>query len=218
MSENNKSYRIRTEINSSSPFYLNVNLNQDYKNFEILSLNLGSESLYKMFTSEYGCVVGRVLANDALGIPNAKISVFIPTEESDDIDPILRSLYPYETTLDKNDEHIRYNTLPDEIINECHQSVGTFPNKRLVLDDNNVLEIFDKYYKYTTVSNASGDYMLYGVPVGQHAIHVDIDLSDIGLLSQKPRDFFYKGYNKNIRKITKNQPHVEVGFDFPVLV
>ena len=146
MSENNKSYRIRTEINSESPFYLNLNLNQDYKNFEILSLNLDSESLYKMFTAQYGCVVGRVLANDALGIPNAKISVFVPTKESDDIDPVLKALYPYETTLDKNNENIRYNTLPDEIVHECHQSVGTFPNKRLVLDDNNVIEIFDKYY------------------------------------------------------------------------
>ena len=196
MSENNKSYRIRTEINSASPFYINVNLNQDYKNFEILSLNLDSESLYKMFTSEYGCVVGRVLANDSLGIPNAKISVFIPTKESNDIDPILYSLYPYTSTLDKNEDSIRYNTLPDEIVNECHQSVGTFPNKRLVLDDNNILEIFDKYYKYTTVTNSSGDYMIYGVPVGEQTIHVDIDLSDIGELSQRPVDMMYKGYDK----------------------
>ena len=149
MSDSNKSYRIRTDINSESPFYLNVNLNQDYKNFEILSLNLDSESLYKMYTSEYGCIVGRVLANDALGVPNAKISVFIPTKESDDIDPVLRALYPYESTFDKNEDKIRYNTLPDEIVNACHQSVGTFPNKRLVLDDNNILEIFDKYYKYS---------------------------------------------------------------------
>ena len=196
MSENNKSYRIRTEINSESPFCLNINLNQDYKNFEILSLNLDSESLYKMFTSEYGCVVGRVLANDALGIPNAKVSIFIPTKESKDIDPILYSLYPYETTLDKNDENIRYNTLPDEIVNECHQAVGTFPNKRLVLDDNNVLEIFDKYYKYSTVTNNSGDYMIYGVPVGEQTVHVDIDLSDIGELSQRPIDMMYKGYDR----------------------
>ena len=196
MSEDNKSYRIRTEINSESPFYLNVNLNQDYKNFEILSLNLDSESLYKMFTSEYGCIVGRVLANDSLGIPNAKVSIFIPTKESDDIDPILRSLYPYESVLDKNDEHIRYNTLPDEIVNECHQSVGTFPNKRLVLDDNNILEIFDKYYRYSTVTNNSGDYMIYGVPVGEQTVHVDIDLSDIGELSQRPIDMMYKGYDR----------------------
>lgn len=196
MSENNKSYRIRTEINSESPFYINVNLNQDYKNFEILSLNLDSESLYKMFTSEYGCIVGRVLANDSLGIPNAKISVFIPTSESNDIDPILYSLYPYTSTLDKNEESIRYNTLPDEIVNSCHQAVGTFPNKRLVLDDNNMLEIFDKYYKYTTITNESGDYMIYGVPVGEQTVHVDIDLSDIGELSQRPIDMMYKGYDK----------------------
>ncbi len=196
MSENNKSYRIRTEINSESPFCLNINLNQDYKNFEILSLNLDSESLYKMFTSEYGCVVGRVLANDALGIPNAKVSIFIPTKESNDIDPILYSLYPYESALDKNDENIRYNTLPDEIVNDCHQAVGTFPNKRLVLDDNNMLEIFDKYYKYSTVTNNSGDYMIYGVPVGEQTVHVDIDLSDIGELSQRPIDMMYKGYDR----------------------
>ena len=195
MSDNNKSYRIRTDINSESPFYLNVNLNQDYKNFEILSLNLDSESLYKMYTSEYGCIVGRVLANDALGVPNAKISVFIPTKESDDIDPVLRALYPYESTFDKNEDKIRYNTLPDEIVNACHQSVGTFPNKRLVLDDNNILEIFDKYYKYSTVSNESGDYMIFGVPVGDCTVHVDIDLSDIGDLSQRPIDMMYKGYD-----------------------
>ena len=85
-----------------------------------------------------------------------------------------------------------YNTLPDENVTECHQAVGTFPNKRL---DNNILEIFDKYYKYTTVSNASGDYMIYG-PVGEHTIHVDIDLSDIGELSQRPIDMMYKGYDK----------------------
>lgn len=196
MAENNKSYRIRTNVNPTSTFYLNVNLNQDYKNLEILSLSLDSNSLYKMYTSEYGCVVGRVLANDAMGIPNAKISVFIPTQETDEVNPILRSLYPYETILDKNEEHIRYNTLPDENVTECHQAVGTFPNKRLVLDDNNVLEIFDKYYKYTTVSNASGDYMIYGLPVGEHTIHVDIDLSDIGELSQRPIDMMYKGYDK----------------------
>lgn len=195
MSDSNKSYRIRTDINSESPFYLNVNLNQDYKNFEILSLNLDSESLYKMYTSEYGCIVGRVLANDALGVPNAKISVFIPTKESDDIDPVLRTLYPYESTFDKNEDKIRYNTLPDEIVNACHQSVGTFPNKRLVLDDNNILEIFDKYYKYSTVSNESGDYMIFGVPVGDCTVHVDIDLSDIGDLSQRPIDMMYKGYD-----------------------
>ena len=41
-----------------------------------------------------------------------------------------------------------------------------------------------KYYKYTTRTNEAGDYMIFGVPVGSQTIHVDIDLSDIGILSQ----------------------------------
>ena len=195
MSESNKSYRIRTTVGADN--YVNVNLDQDYENFEILSLNIETENAYKMHTSNYGCIVGRVLANGAYGVPNAKISVFIPTEESNEIDPVLSALYPYESVLDKNSDSIRYNTLPDEKVNSCHQVVGTFPNKRLVLDDNNVLEIYDKYYKYSAVSNEAGDYMIFGVPTGEHTVHVDIDLSDIGDLSQTPIDMMYKGYDKN---------------------
>jgi len=195
MSEGNKTYRIRTNVGSDS--YVNVMLDQDYENFEILSLNIDRENAYKMHTSNYGCIAGRVLANGAYGIPNAKISVFVPTKESEEIDPVLAALYPYESTLDKNNDHIRYNTLPDEKTGICHQAVGTFPNKRLVLDDNNVLEIYDKYYKYSAVSNESGDYMIFGVPTGEHIVHVDLDLSDIGDLSQTPRDMIFKGYNVN---------------------
>lgn len=197
MSENNKTYRIRTKVGSDSDKYVNVMLEQDYENFEILSLKIDRENAYKIHTSNYGCIAGRVLANGAYGIPNAKISVFIPTEESNEIDPILAGLYPYQNTFDKNSDNIRYNTLPDEKNAACKQAVGTFPNKRLVLDDNNVLEIYDKYYKFSAISNESGDYMIFGVPTGEHIVHVDIDLSDIGDLSQTPRDMIFKGYDVN---------------------
>ena len=195
MSENNKTYRINTTVGSDK--YVNVMLEQDYENFEILSLKIDRENAYKMHTSNYGCIAGRVLANGAYGIPNAKISVFIPTKESDEIDPVLAALYPYQYTYEKNSDNVRYNTLPDEKNSTCHQVVGTFPNKRLVLDDNNILEIYDKYYKYSAVSNESGDYMIFGVPTGEQTVHVDIDLSDIGDLSQTPRDMIFKGYDIN---------------------
>jgi hypothetical protein len=39
--------------------------------------------------------------------------------------------------------------------------------------------------------------MIFGVPTGSQRLHVDIDLSDIGMLSQRPRDMVYKGYNIN---------------------
>ena len=163
MSNSNKTYRINTKVGVDNNSNINLNLNvlQKYDILEILSLKIGTENVYKTHTSGYGCVVGRVLANGGVGVPNAKISIFIEVNENTSVDEVLYNLYPYKTTRDNNSEHIRYNLLPDEKVSDCHQIIGTFPNKRLVLDDKNVLEIFDKYYKFTTVTNESGDYMIF---------------------------------------------------------
>lgn len=148
-------------------------------------------------TSKTGVVIGRVLANGGFGIPNAKVSIFIPVTDEDYQDSTLRSIYPYKTPQSKNSDGIRYNLLPDSSADACYQVIGNFPNKRLVLDDGLILEAYDKYYRLTTVTNASGDFMLYGVPTGSQKLHVDIDLSDIGVLSQRPIDLIYKGANIN---------------------
>lgn len=190
---NNTSYRIRTNVGKDK--VLNIKLDQNYDFLEILSLKLSQANVYKLHTSKYGLIVGRVLANGGFGIPNAKISVFIQVSDTDINDPILSSLYPYNTTSSKDNEGIRYNLLPDSKVSDCYQVIGTFPNKRLVLDNDNVLEIYDNYYKYTTRTNEAGDYMIFGVPTGNQTVHVDLDLSDIGILSQRPRDLIYKGYN-----------------------
>lgn len=195
MSEN-KAYRIRTKI-GEEPGIINLKIDQSYDLFEILSLKLTQEDAYKLYTSSYGVIVGRVLANKGFGIPNAKVSVFIEVTDEDYVNNEKNYLYPYFSTSSVNNDGIRYNLLPDEPINDCYQNVGTFPNKRLVLDNDTILEIYDKYWKYTSVTNEAGDYMIFGVPTGQQQIHVDIDLSDIGALSQRPRDMVYKGYNIN---------------------
>lgn len=195
MSEINKTFRIRTDIGeklSSDYITLNANLVQDYDTFDILSVKINSVDTYKLHNANYGVVVGRVLANNGFGIPNAKLSIFIAAD-SDDGEK-LRELYPFSSTVAKDRNGVRYNLLPNEKVNDCHQVVGTFPNKRYALDNDVVLEVFDKYYKYTTRTNNAGDYLIMGVPVGAHTLHMDLDLSDCGVLSQKPRDFVYKGY------------------------
>lgn len=192
MSENNKSYRIRTEVGKDKSLY--VKLDQKFDVLEILSLKLRQEGLYKLHTSDYGVIVGRVLANNGFGIPNAKVSVFIQISDDDIRRNEILGLYSYNTTRDKDADGIRYNLLPDAPVNECHKVVGTFPSKTMVLDNDIVLEVYDKYFKFTTKTNDSGDYMIFGVPTGNQTVHVDLDLSDIGLLSQRPRDFVYKGY------------------------
>lgn len=189
--ENN--YRIHTNIINDT--VLNVNLKQDFDNLEVLSLKLRQEDAYKLHSSSYGVIIGRVLANDAFGIPNAKVSVFIEKEDNEDNE--IESIYPYKAVSTRDSSGRRYNLLPDSSDDSCYRIVGTFPQKRLVLDEGTELEIYEKYWKYTTVTNESGDYMIFGVPEGSQNLHLDIDLSDIGMLSQKPRDFIYKGYNIN---------------------
>lgn len=186
-----KSYRIHTNIISDT--MLQVNMKQDFDFLEVLSLKLRQKDAYRIHSSNYGVVVGRVLANDAFGVPNAKVSVFIEKGDGDTTD--MEALYPYSKVTTKDKEGRRYNLLPDYSDDDCYRIVGTLPNKRLMLDDDVQLEVFDKYYKFTTVTNNAGDYMLFGIPADTVQIHVDIDLSDIGILSQKPRDFLYKGYN-----------------------
>lgn len=192
MSENNKSYRIKTEVGRDKSVYFK--LDQKFDILEILSLKLRQDGLYRLHTSDYGVIVGRVLANNGFGIPNAKVSVFIQISDDDIRRNEILGLYSFNTTRDKNADGIRYNLLPDTPVNECHKVVGTFPSKTMVLDNDIVLEVFDTYYKYTTKTNESGDYMIFGVPTGNQTVHVDLDLSDIGILSQRPRDFVYKGY------------------------
>ena len=195
MSEINKTYRIKTDIGTKlKDDYITVdaNLVQDYDTFDILSVKITSSDTYKLHNANYGVVVGRVLANNGFGVPNAKLSIFIGSD-GEDGDKI-RELYPFTSTASKDKNGVRYNLLPNEKVNDCHQVVGTFPSKRFALDNDVVLEVFDKYYKYTTRTNHAGDYLIMGVPVGTHTIHMDLDLSDCGILSQRPRDFVYKGY------------------------
>lgn len=188
-----KSYRIKANVGKDQ--FLNVNLKRDVDTYEVLSLKLSQESIYKLQASNYGVIVGRVLANDAFGVPNAKVSVFIPIKDKDKLRSDIKELYPYGFVNSYNNKNIRFNTLPDYSVADCHKPVGSFPSKRKVLDEDVVIEVYDKYYKYTTITNNAGDYMIFGVPVGEQIIHVDIDLSDIGVLSQRPTDFIYKGYS-----------------------
>ena len=195
MIEANKSYRISTITGQTKAenIVIQTSLLQDIDSIDILSVSLKSIDAYRKHNANYGVVVGRVIANNGFGIPNAKISIFIEADSADD--DIMNYVYPFNSSFAKDENGVRYNLLPDNYVSDCHQVVGTFPNKRFMLDNDVLLEVFDKYYKFTAVTNRSGDYLICGVPVGNHTIHMDLDISDCGILSQRPRDFVYKGYN-----------------------
>ena len=187
-----RNIRIRTEPNGGDN-HVKIQLNQDFDFLEILSLKINQEDVYRSFYSDYGVVVGRVIMNSGVGVPNARISIFIPLTDEDAENTELVSIYPYSDISITNSDGIRYNTLPNDTKRECHTPVGTFPTKREVVDNEKILEVYSKYYKYTTTTNDAGDFMLFGVPVGNHMLNVDVDLSDIGIFSQRPYDFIEQG-------------------------
>ena len=186
-----KSYRIRTQVGVDK--YINVELDQDFEFLEILSLKLLSEDVYTRFCSDYGVIVGRVLVNNGFGVPNARVSVFIPLETEDQLNPIIAELYPYQNLSDRNEEGYRYNLLPKDPAYIGHQATGTFPTRADALMDQSYIEVYDKYYRFSVKTNESGDFMIFGVPLGDQTVVMDVDLSDIGCFSLSPQDLIQQG-------------------------
>ena len=96
------SYRIRTTPGVDKS--IKVLIDQEFEYIEILSLKILQEQIYTRQCSDYGVVVGRVSINNGFGIPNARISVFIPILPVDESNPIISSIYPYKSPNDKNDD------------------------------------------------------------------------------------------------------------------
>ena len=181
-----KSYRIRTKLGADQN--INVTVEQDFDFLEILSLKLRQEDVYSRFCADYGVVVGRVVANSGFGIPNATVSIFVPIDDMDLDDPVISTLYPYKSVTDKNEDGYRYNLLPYEKQYGGHTPTGTFPSRSDVMTRSEVLEIYEKYYRYTVKTNESGDFMITGVPLGNQKIVMDLDLSNMGCFSLRPQD------------------------------
>jgi len=186
-----KSYRIRTQVGVDKS--IKVQLDQEFEFLEILSLKLLQSQIYTRPCSDYGVVVGRVSVNDGFGLPNCKVSVFIPLTNDDSTNPIIADLYPYKSLTQLNEDGYRYNLLPYVPSYSAHKATGTFFTREDVLTNPTLIEVFDKYYKYTAITNDSGDFMIFGVPVGTQILHLDVDLSDIGEFSLSPQDLIRMG-------------------------
>lgn len=220
------SKRIKIDIENESEKYIKFRLDQDTRQLEILSLKLSQDNLYGSFNADFGVVVGRVVANGGVGIPNAKLSIFIPISDEDKENPDLYAIYPYTNPKDLNTEGKRYNLLPrtsrlnSEGSYKPKQPFGSFPNKEEILTNDTYFEVYEKYYKYTTVTNNSGDYMLFGVPVGTQTVHMSVDITDIGEYSMSPIQmiqnlgyspylFTEDGINIKPQKLLEDIPNIE---------
>jgi len=171
--------RIPVDFSKGDKF-IKVNLEQEFDNLEILSLKITNSDAYVRQCSDFGVVIGRVMLNNGFGVQNAKVNIFIPINDEDKERVEIFELYPFETINDTYPNGVRYNLLPRirNDRNPSHRAVGNFPTQNDLTHYPQYLEILDKYYKYTTTTNESGDFMIFGVPVGQHDIIMDFDVFD----------------------------------------
>lgn len=187
-----KSYRIKSTPGKKERS-IRINVTQDFDFLEILSLKLRQEDVYTRFCADYGVVAGRVIVNGGYGVPNANVSIFVPLDAIDENDPVISTLYPYKNVEQKNEDGYRYNLLPYVKEYDGHTPTGTFPDKNDVLTRTEVLEVYEKYYKYTVKTNESGDFMIIGAPLGIQTLILDLDLSNIGCFSLRPADLIRAG-------------------------
>ena len=116
-----KTYRIRTEVGVDRQ--VNIEIDQDFEQLEILSLKVRSEEIYTRMCADYGVIVGRVVANGGYGVPNVRLSVFIPLTDDDANDEIISSLYPYRNvnTDVKNDAVYNYiSNIYTQVLNQSY--------------------------------------------------------------------------------------------------
>jgi len=173
------SIRIPVDLKNNTNEVLRVKLDQEFESLDVLSLKITSSDAYRRMCSDFGVIVGRVTINNGFGVENAKVSVFVPITADDLNRPEITALYPYKDVTDTNELGVRYNLLPRlRSNNPSHRAVGNFPDITDFSQYPVTVEVFEKYYKYTTVTNMSGDYMIFGVPLGTQTVTMDFDLFD----------------------------------------
>jgi hypothetical protein len=185
------SYRIRTQLGAEQ--VLQVNLEQEFDSLDILSLSIYPNDIYTRNCADFGVVCGRVFCNRGFGLVNARVAIFIPIDEIDELNPLISTLYPYKSFEDFNEDGYKFNLLPYTQSHSGHVPVGTFPDRIDALTNPTVVQVYDKYYKFTAKTNDAGDFMLFGLPIGQHNLFMQIDLSDIGEFSLTPQDLIRMG-------------------------
>ena len=169
---------------------ITLKLDQDFDSLDILSLSISNAEAYSKMSADFGVVVGRIVLYNGFGLENCKVTIFIPIKPEDVDRPEIFEIYPFKTVSDTFPNGVRYNLLPRirNGRNVSHRAVGNFPDTTDLTNYPSYLEVFNNYYKYTTVTNDSGDYMIFGVPLGSHSIVMDFDVFDTRSLEVTAND------------------------------
>lgn len=171
--------RIPINLSDTSEKVVNIKLDHEFENLDVLSLKITNSDAYRRMCSDFGVIVGRVALSSGYGVENAKVTIFVPITDVDQSRPEITSLYPFTSVTDTFPNGVRYNLLPRvRGNNPSHRAVGNFPDISDFSQYPQMVEVYEKYYKFTTRTNYAGDYMIFGVPLGTHDVVMDFDLFD----------------------------------------
>lgn len=167
-------------------FNLNVKINRSIETLNTLNIyNLPINEI-TTFTNDTGVLFGKIEAiqvllddeGNKIRIPLNKVTVgiFNPSDE-----------IPSVGSVDENGNRIRLNLYENlETINDVNnlQSYASFQSY-LTDVQNSPTDLQNSFipakYKYTTITNEEGEFILHNIPIGQQTLMVEVDLLKQGL-------------------------------------
>jgi hypothetical protein len=171
------------EDSQYNDYFLNIKLNRSIDVLDTLNIYNVPYNEGTKFTNDTGVLYGKIEAiqviiddsGNKLRIPikNASVGIFNPSDE-----------IPSIGSVDQDGNRIRMNLFENLNSNNILKSYGSFQSfltdtKYSPKDVEN--DTIPPKYKYTSLTNENGEFVLHGIPVGQQTLMVEIDLLKQGL-------------------------------------
>ncbi len=182
-------------------YNVDICIHRTIDTLDTLSVKNNPLSNYPTQQSETGVVTGTLYAKQKIlnengervliPLSNVPIIIFNPSEE-----------YPEITSLDENGNRITLNLLEnsepndyegvssfvldvgtkysDTIIDKSKTEDFTYTNPNPLLKTVNATKV-PEYYKYSTITNENGEFILHDIPVGNQNLMFEVDLLKQGM-------------------------------------
>ena len=168
-------------------YYLNIKVNRSINTLDTLNIYNVPVNEATKFTNDTGVLFGKIDAiqvikddsGNKIKIPlrDTVVGIFNPSDE-----------IPSIGSLDQNGDRITlslYENLPYDV--SLPANLSGYPTFQSFLTDVNYskndfenLNIPAKY-KYTTITNENGEFVLHNIPIGQQTLMIEVDLLKLGL-------------------------------------
>jgi len=161
-------------------FYIDLKIERSYNSLDTLKINNNLVNSFPEQNSPTGVVFGRLTAiqklkgefgeNIRIPLVNVPIGIFNSSDE-----------FPDVFSTDDNGNRLSLN------IKEASDKIQYFNNYSYFSDYNQYLQSADSFsavpaqYKYVTLTNENGEFILYDIPVGQQTAIFEVDLFKQGL-------------------------------------